>query len=215
MSVPLPLASPLPAGAPPKTSSAKPIPQNGLAVPDKSSVVSASPSYRQTGFAPSSASARAGAGFASSPADSENWRDRGAGARRTSVVSGVSGSVSKGPERTVGGFEKKDASSGQGASKDQNGGKKDGKAVGPNGSGDSKGRSALCSRKESCLTVAASLSHVPCRFYKQGACTAGASCPFSHEDGGKKETCQWFLKGNCKFGHKCRFRTSKTHVAQR
>lgn len=50
------------------------------------------------------------------------------------------------------------------------------------------------------------LSHVPCKFYKVGGCTAGASCPFSHalvEPGGQKETCAWFVKGNCKFGHKC------------
>lgn len=26
----------------------------------------------------------------------------------------------------------------------------------------------------------AALSHVPCRFFKAGACTAGESCPFSH-----------------------------------
>lgn len=140
MSVPLPLASPLPAGGP-KVSSAKPIPQTGLAVPEKNSLTSASPSYRQTGFAPSSASARASAGFASSPADSENWRERGSGARRTSVVAGVSGSVSKGPERTVGGFEKKETAPAQSAGKDQNGAKKDSKAVGPSGSGESKGQS--------------------------------------------------------------------------
>jgi len=29
----------------------------------------------------------------------------------------------------------------------------------------------------------ASLSHVPCRFFKAGACTAGDACPFSHEEG--------------------------------
>ncbi|KAF9528717.1 hypothetical protein CPB83DRAFT_854158 [Crepidotus variabilis] len=50
------------------------------------------------------------------------------------------------------------------------------------------------------------LSHVPCKFFKVGGCTAGASCPFSHsvlEPGQHKETCNWFVKGNCKFGHKC------------
>ncbi|KAF8320315.1 hypothetical protein DL93DRAFT_1831198 [Clavulina sp. PMI_390] len=50
------------------------------------------------------------------------------------------------------------------------------------------------------------LSHVPCRFFKAGACTAGASCPFSHatsEPGQPKGICQWYVKGNCKFGHKC------------
>ncbi|KAF8518361.1 hypothetical protein BU17DRAFT_90952 [Hysterangium stoloniferum] len=50
------------------------------------------------------------------------------------------------------------------------------------------------------------LSHVPCKFFKLGQCTAGSSCPFSHslvEPGQQKDVCQWFLKGNCKFGHKC------------
>ncbi|KAI0051375.1 hypothetical protein FA95DRAFT_1554726 [Auriscalpium vulgare] len=50
------------------------------------------------------------------------------------------------------------------------------------------------------------LSHVPCKFFKVGSCTAGASCPFSHtasEPGQQKGVCAWFVKGNCKFGHKC------------
>ncbi|KAI0697003.1 hypothetical protein BC835DRAFT_1339640 [Cytidiella melzeri] len=50
------------------------------------------------------------------------------------------------------------------------------------------------------------LSHVPCKFFKVGSCTAGSSCPFSHnilEPGQQKEVCTWFVKGNCKFGHKC------------
>jgi len=54
--------------------------------------------------------------------------------------------------------------------------------------------------------LAKDLSHVPCKFYKVGGCTAGSSCPFSHstgEPGAQKETCTWFVKGNCKFGHKC------------
>jgi hypothetical protein len=47
---------------------------------------------------------------------------------------------------------------------------------------------------------------VPCKFFKVGSCTAGSSCPFSHnilEPGQAKEVCAWFVKGNCKFGHKC------------
>ncbi|KAI7870228.1 hypothetical protein BDF14DRAFT_1721416, partial [Spinellus fusiger] len=53
--------------------------------------------------------------------------------------------------------------------------------------------------------LAASLSHVPCKFYKQGTCTAGASCIFSHSTDTRSETavCRYFLKGNCKFGTKC------------
>ncbi|KAF5365117.1 hypothetical protein D9758_011025 [Tetrapyrgos nigripes] len=50
------------------------------------------------------------------------------------------------------------------------------------------------------------LSHVPCKFFKVGSCTAGSSCPFSHnvsEPGAAKDVCAWFVKGNCKFGHKC------------
>ena len=56
------------------------------------------------------------------------------------------------------------------------------------------------------LSTAKDLSHVPCKFFKVGACTAGSSCPFSHavhEPGQQKDVCAWFVKGNCKFGHKC------------
>jgi hypothetical protein len=54
--------------------------------------------------------------------------------------------------------------------------------------------------------LAKDLSHVPCKFFKVGACTAGSSCPFSHqahEPGQQKGVCAWFVKGNCKFAHKC------------
>ena len=49
------------------------------------------------------------------------------------------------------------------------------------------------------------LSHVPCKFFKVGSCTAGPACPFSHisTETGQKDICTWFVKGNCKFGHKC------------
>ncbi|KAI9278164.1 hypothetical protein BC943DRAFT_173046 [Umbelopsis sp. AD052] len=49
------------------------------------------------------------------------------------------------------------------------------------------------------------LSHVPCKFWKQGTCTAGANCIFSHNLDAASETsvCKYFLKGNCKFGTKC------------
>ncbi|ORX49101.1 hypothetical protein DM01DRAFT_1385246 [Hesseltinella vesiculosa] len=48
------------------------------------------------------------------------------------------------------------------------------------------------------------LSHVPCKFFKQGTCTAGANCIFSHNLTPSTETvCKYFLKGNCKFGSKC------------
>lgn len=79
-----------------------------------------------------------------------------------------------------------------------------------------KARPRVCARPQSTplLTVnralapcaAKDLSHVPCKFFKVGSCTAGSSCPFSHavlEPGQAKEVCTWFVKGNCKFGHKC------------
>ncbi|QPG76445.1 hypothetical protein FOA43_003834 [Brettanomyces nanus] len=49
------------------------------------------------------------------------------------------------------------------------------------------------------------LSHVPCKFFKQGACQAGDSCPFSHETNPSLEfqPCKYFQKGTCKFGMKC------------
>lgn len=51
------------------------------------------------------------------------------------------------------------------------------------------------------------LSHVPCKFYKQGVCQAGDSCPFSHNVEGSsaadKLPCKYFQKGYCKFGLKC------------
>lgn len=51
------------------------------------------------------------------------------------------------------------------------------------------------------------LSHVPCKFFKQGVCQAGNSCPFSHNLDGSlgadKLPCKYFQKGNCKFGLKC------------
>ncbi|KAI0071866.1 hypothetical protein K474DRAFT_1668499 [Panus rudis PR-1116 ss-1] len=59
---------------------------------------------------------------------------------------------------------------------------------------------------KSSATKTKDLSHVPCKFFKVGSCTAGSSCPFSHtilEPGQAKEVCAWFVKGNCKFGHKC------------
>ncbi|KAI8969469.1 hypothetical protein BD414DRAFT_518532 [Trametes punicea] len=71
-----------------------------------------------------------------------------------------------------------------------------------------KNASPLCPLLESAssLSLAKDLSHVLCKFFKVGSCTAGASCPFSHqvlEPGQPKEVCAWFVKGNCKFGHKC------------
>ncbi|KAF9874342.1 hypothetical protein CkaCkLH20_08325 [Colletotrichum karsti] len=55
----------------------------------------------------------------------------------------------------------------------------------------------------SCLCTT-DTSHVPCKFFRQGACQAGNACPFSHDLGAAAENiCKYFAKGNCKFGPKC------------
>ncbi|KAL5323172.1 hypothetical protein ACEPPN_007701 [Leptodophora sp. 'Broadleaf-Isolate-01'] len=47
-------------------------------------------------------------------------------------------------------------------------------------------------------------SHVPCKFFRQGACQAGSACPFSHDLASTNDNvCKYFAKGNCKFGPKC------------
>ncbi|KAF2495064.1 hypothetical protein BU16DRAFT_561373 [Lophium mytilinum] len=49
-----------------------------------------------------------------------------------------------------------------------------------------------------------STSHVPCKFYRQGACQAGKACPFLHSnEPTERAPCKYFTKGNCKFGAKC------------
>ncbi|KAI8360228.1 hypothetical protein B0O80DRAFT_198178 [Mortierella sp. GBAus27b] len=52
---------------------------------------------------------------------------------------------------------------------------------------------------------ASNLQHIPCKFFKSGACTAGKNCLFSHNRDPPSESmvCKYFLKGNCKFGAKC------------
>lgn len=51
------------------------------------------------------------------------------------------------------------------------------------------------------------LGHVPCKFFKQGNCQAGNSCPFLHETEksmkSEKMICKYFQKGTCRFGNKC------------
>ncbi|KAI9658105.1 MAG: hypothetical protein M1829_006830 [Trizodia sp. TS-e1964] len=48
-------------------------------------------------------------------------------------------------------------------------------------------------------------SHVPCKFFKQGACQAGKACPFMHSSDATTDQmpCKYFAKGSCKFGPKC------------
>ncbi|XHG09195.1 hypothetical protein AWENTII_012271 [Aspergillus wentii] len=47
--------------------------------------------------------------------------------------------------------------------------------------------------------------HVPCKFFRQGACQAGPACPFLHSTDAAIDyaPCKYFTKGNCKFGTKC------------
>lgn len=55
------------------------------------------------------------------------------------------------------------------------------------------------------LPPSKNLSHVPCKFFRQGLCQAGTSCPFSHDADALLDQlpCKYFQKGNCKFGSKC------------
>ncbi|PYH63909.1 putative spindle poison sensitivity protein Scp3 [Aspergillus vadensis CBS 113365] len=51
----------------------------------------------------------------------------------------------------------------------------------------------------------ADTKHVPCKFFRQGACQAGPACPFLHSTDAAIDyaPCKYFTKGNCKFGAKC------------
>ena len=55
--------------------------------------------------------------------------------------------------------------------------------------------------------TARNFKHVPCKFFKKGACQAGASCPFSHSveavEAASRTPCKYFLQGNCRFGARC------------
>ncbi|WVQ78867.1 hypothetical protein IAT38_000958 [Cryptococcus sp. DSM 104549] len=224
MSVPLPSPSPLSPAPPPSGggATAKPIPSS-RSRPTPISIGAHSPSSPGaigTG-AGTGGGAGAGAGSLKYRAPSsigrsfhdDNWRDRSpapgshVGNGNGSVSAGPggiaqslgNGNGGRGPERTVG-FEKRgDAASARGGSLGGGGG-------GGGGVGSGLTREKEKDKKdEKDADGKAALSHVPCRFFKAGACTAGDSCPFSHAapDSAKREICQWFLKGNCKFGHKC------------
>lgn len=69
----------------------------------------------------------------------------------------------------------------------------------------SKLSSGLRQQQKEKPTQSKNLSHVPCKFFRQGACQAGDSCPFSHDpsDVIDQPPCKYFQKGNCKFGSKC------------
>lgn len=55
------------------------------------------------------------------------------------------------------------------------------------------------------LIVLSDTQHVPCKFFLQGQCQAGQTCPFSHdiESTTRPTPCKYFAKGGCKFGRKC------------
>lgn len=42
-----------------------------------------------------------------------------------------------------------------------------------------------------------------CKFFKEGKCTKGSDCPFSHYRPVKKELCRFYLNGHCNKGKEC------------
>lgn len=49
-------------------------------------------------------------------------------------------------------------------------------------------------------------AHVPCKFFRQNACQAGNSCPFSHSldvQTADQRPCEYYRRGHCKFGERC------------
>ncbi|OCF43333.1 cleavage and polyadenylation specificity factor subunit 4 [Kwoniella heveanensis CBS 569] len=223
MSVPLPSPSPLSPptngtgngnGAPSGLSSAKPIPRS-----KPTPISTNSPKNSPSSPSGSSFRNRPNTGVASSISRSylndDNWRDRSPGPASSSLSglntavpasakSGGGSGSNKGPERTVGGFEKREIKSAGlgGAASGISGLSREKEKVEKKDKGKDQDKAKDLDADKA---DKANLSHVPCRFFKAGACTAGDSCPFSHAapDAAKREVCQWFLKGNCKFGHKC------------
>eukprot|EP00051_Salpingoeca_urceolata_P031979 m.13749 g.13749 ORF g.13749 m.13749 type:complete len:421 (-) comp4649_c0_seq1:488-1750(-) len=52
----------------------------------------------------------------------------------------------------------------------------------------------------------ATTKQVRCKFHRQGACTKGSSCPFSHDKSVKADNvCKFFLSGTCSYGSRCRY----------
>jgi len=157
-------------------------------LPSPSSLSPAKPILRSrpqpiTPYSPqqhSPSSPRRSVGF--SPANEDNWRDRNGGLGHRSV--GRSG-----PERTVGGFEKREVRSGSGSGSTLSAGLGMGSAkdkMKEREDGEAKSEWTSClvrDHTDGDRMIAAALSRVPCRFFKAGACTAGSSCPFSHEEG--------------------------------
>lgn len=166
-------------------------------------------------------------GFTPSSATDNDWRERdmlsppGIGNGGYSPSKVVSGGVqasprSAGPGKTIGGFDKKD----NGKEKDKEDKDKDGKSefrrslrlVARLGlawwlklimqlisltSRVASSSKELVPRAIAVLSPTACLSVSHCTPRSQDALNADRLA-------GKKEICQWFLKGNCKFGHKCK-----------
>ncbi|KAF2746928.1 hypothetical protein M011DRAFT_494763 [Sporormia fimetaria CBS 119925] len=77
--------------------------------------------------------------------------------------------------------------------------------AGPRSPPNNKSKRRLRGNTTVSLTSDPGTAHVPCKFYRQGACQAGKACPFLHSDEPitERAPCKYFAKGNCKFGHKC------------
>ncbi|OMJ26541.1 Protein cps3 [Smittium culicis] len=60
-----------------------------------------------------------------------------------------------------------------------------------------------------------STKHIPCKFYKNGNCTAGDSCTFLHDLSAfsEKPVCKYFAKGSCKYGNKCALLHTSTEIS--
>ncbi|OMJ28416.1 hypothetical protein AYI69_g2112 [Smittium culicis] len=60
-----------------------------------------------------------------------------------------------------------------------------------------------------------STKHIPCKFYKNGNCTAGDSCSFLHDLSAfsEKPVCKYFAKGSCKYGNKCALLHTSTELS--
>eukprot|EP00056_Hartaetosiga_gracilis_P010077 m.148013 g.148013 ORF g.148013 m.148013 type:complete len:492 (-) comp13247_c3_seq3:1073-2548(-) len=58
-----------------------------------------------------------------------------------------------------------------------------------------------------------STKKVLCKYYQQGACQKGSSCPFSHDRNSARpdNVCKFYLQGSCSYGDRCRY----DHVKQR
>ncbi|RIA85623.1 hypothetical protein C1645_879166 [Glomus cerebriforme] len=73
------------------------------------------------------------------------------------------------------------------------------------GKGNQNGSNSTTDGKSNGSKSNSNLAHIPCKFFKSGACTAGKNCVFSHSKDPPSDNyvCKYYLKGNCKFGSKC------------